>query len=670
MRYSDPSPGYRPDIDGLRAIAVLSVLVFHAFPGVLRGGFVGVDVFFVISGYLISAIIFEGLAGGSFSFPGFYARRIRRIFPALILVMAACFALGWRLLFPNEMEQLGKHILGSSGFVQNYVLRNESGYFDASADAKPLLHIWSLSVEEQFYLAWPFLAWSAWRARWSLPATMAALAAGSFLLSLLGTGDYPVRTFYSPFTRAWEFLAGGLLAWVTTSRRPPPEGPKGGAAALLDWLRSTATPDVRAATGMLLLIPGIWLIDKERGFPGFQALMPVLGTALLISAGMEAWINRRLLSIRWLAGIGLISYPLYLWHWPLLSFLRIVDGGEPALAWRAGAVAASFVLAWLTWRVVERPIRLGKHAGRKTVALASTIAVAACMGYATMEQKGWADREHVRRAAAVHGQLEGPLWKYTSNATCLDRYGSREVRTFGWWFCMTNRDAPPDLLLLGSSFANHLYPGMALHPEIGRNTVLSIGSCSIDESGEAAAARWRDQHPCSAERWQEQRQLIDRVVASGSLRYAILDGLNPVQSPRTMEMIRERIEHLERHKIEVIVFVPHLRDPSVNIRRCFRRALKDAAANCRLDRKEHDALLAGFRPLMDALARTHPQVRFFDQNELVCGPSTCSFVLDGLPVFRDHHGHYSEHASVMLGRKFAAWARVHAPGLLDAPRHR
>ncbi|MDR0996166.1 MAG: acyltransferase, partial [Zoogloeaceae bacterium] len=175
---------YRPDIDGLRAIAVLSVVIFHAFPGRLPGGFVGVDIFFVISGYLISTILFKGLQNGHFSFTKFYAHRIRRIFPALILVLFACFAAGWLLLLPDEYAQLGKHIAAGAGFVQNFILRQEVGYFDTASDLKPLLHLWSLAIEEQFYLFYPLLLWLLWRAGFSLLSTIIVLAAISFGLNI------------------------------------------------------------------------------------------------------------------------------------------------------------------------------------------------------------------------------------------------------------------------------------------------------------------------------------------------------------------------------------------------------------------------------------------------------------------------------------------------------
>ncbi len=212
-------PKYRPDIDGLRAVAVLAVVAFHAFPSSLKGGFIGVDVFFVISGYLISTIIFESLDRGAFSFREFYARRIKRIFPALILILVACFTFGWFALLADEFKQLQKHIAAGTSFVSNHVLWSEAGYFDNSAETKPLLHLWSLGIEEQFYIVWPLLLWFAWKRKFNLLTITILVAIVSFVLNLRGIKQDVVATFYSPQTRFWELLCGSLLAWVSLYKK-------------------------------------------------------------------------------------------------------------------------------------------------------------------------------------------------------------------------------------------------------------------------------------------------------------------------------------------------------------------------------------------------------------------------------------------------------------------
>lgn len=306
-------PKYRPDIDGLRAIAVLSVVIFHAFPSWIQGGFIGVDIFFVISGFLISTIIFENLDKGTYSFTEFYTRRIKRIFPALILILMASYAFGWIMLFADEFKQLGKHIAGGAGFVSNFVLWKEIGYFDNSAETKPLLHLWSLGIEEQFYIIWPILLWLAWKCKFNLLLVTVAVASISFWLNLQGINQDSLAAFYSPQNRFWELLCGSLLGWLVLNYNN------------FFLSLSSRFQSIISFIGFFLLIYGFWYINKNLSFPGTWALIPTLGAVLIIAAGPQAWINRKILSHPIMVWFGLISFPLYLWHWPLLSFMRIVE---------------------------------------------------------------------------------------------------------------------------------------------------------------------------------------------------------------------------------------------------------------------------------------------------------------------------------------------------------
>lgn len=363
-------PQYRPDIDGLRAIAVLSVVIYHAFPGLARGGFTGVDAFFVISGFLISTIIFRSLEKSTFSFKEFYLRRVNRIFPALILVLCASLAFGWLILLPDELNQLGKHTAGA-GFISNILLSLEDGYFDNSAETKPLLHLWSLSIEEQFYLAWPFAAWIAWTAlktrRKALLALACIAAIASFLLNLRGVATHPSSTFFYPHTRAWELLSGSILAWILLYKNSSDIGAQ--TPISLGRFKPALTQskgqykiyasNALSLAGFALLVTGFFVITKEVDFPGAWAALPVLGTIMLIAAGPSSWINKHILSNKVFVWIGLISYPLYLWHWPILSYARIIENGIPTRLVRTVAIAISFLLAWLTARYWERLFRPG-----------------------------------------------------------------------------------------------------------------------------------------------------------------------------------------------------------------------------------------------------------------------------------------------------------------------
>ena len=374
----------------------MSVVAYHAFPSIVNGGFIGVDIFFVISGYLISTIIFENLDRDTFSFTQFYARRIKRIFPALLLVLIVSFVFGWFTLLADEYKQLGKHIAAGSGFISNFVLWNEAGYFDNSGESKPLLHLWSLGIEEQFYIVWPPILWLVWKKKFNPLAITILLAISSFVLNVKGVERDSVATFYAPQTRFWELLSGSLLAWVTIYKKDAWSSIQ---TKLDTWLGSTlwrstlktnssVSINVLSFIGFLLLVYGFRHINQGVHFPGTWALVPVVGTVLLIAAGPKTWINRKFLSNRLAVWFGLISFPLYLWHWPLLSFARIVEGQLPSRSTRMIAIVLSVVLAWLTYKLVERHIRFGGYNKAKVATLIVLMCFVGYIGYNTYSRDG------------------------------------------------------------------------------------------------------------------------------------------------------------------------------------------------------------------------------------------------------------------------------------------
>lgn len=393
-------PGYRPDIDGLRALAILPVVAFHAFPGSVPGGFIGVDVFFVISGYLISRLIFERLARGTFTLPDFYARRIRRIFPALAVVLAACLAWGWTSLFAEDFARLGKHTAAGAGFVANLVLWTEAGYFDAASETKPLLHLWSLGIEEQFYLVWPPILALAWARAWGLPIVFLLLLGGSFLFNVVQVRSDEVAAFYSPLTRLWELLLGGSFAYAALAGA--------GAIAAPPWVarlcRTALAPGrwkaVAGIAGLACLAAAAFAFDADTSFPGWRAGLPTGGALLLIAAGPDGWVNRKILSWRPLVWIGLISYPLYLWHWPLLAFANL-SAAPPSLELRASLVALSVLLATATYLLIEWPIRFRWRGRAPIAALCTVVAAVGLGGYGTFANEGFYDRP-INRSDEAH----------------------------------------------------------------------------------------------------------------------------------------------------------------------------------------------------------------------------------------------------------------------------
>jgi peptidoglycan/LPS O-acetylase OafA/YrhL len=438
-------PKYRSDIDGLRAVAVLSVVGFHAFPNWIKGGFVGVDIFFVISGYLISTIIFGNLENGSFSYAEFYARRIKRIFPALILVLVSSYAFGWYVLLAADYKQLGKHIASGAGFISNFVLWLESGYFDSDAKTKPLLHLWSLGIEEQFYIIWPLLLGLVWKRKWNFLTVTLLIAAASFAANIFTVANYPVSAFYSPLSRFWELMIGGILAYITLHR--PQHLPQ------IRW---------QSTFGLVLITLGILLVSEDSQFPGWWALLPTIGAFLMIAAGPGAWLNRHLLSNRFFVWIGLISYPLYLWHWPLLSFARIIEGEVPSKAIRIAAVLASFVLAWVTYKLIERPIRDRKRESKKAIiiALCSVMTVVCFLGFNIYDRDGLTFR-NVNRAA-----ISGGFYDWDTgyrNHQCFINSDSRFGPSSFADYCSgisKKSKTKPLVMIWGDSYAASLYRGL------------------------------------------------------------------------------------------------------------------------------------------------------------------------------------------------------------------
>jgi peptidoglycan/LPS O-acetylase OafA/YrhL len=369
---------YRPDIDGLRAVAVLAVVGFHAFPGWVPGGFVGVDVFFVISGYLISSLVMDEMRQGKFRLIAFYARRARRIFPALIAVLCSVFLLGWILFLPDEFSQLGRHIFAGALFGANLLLWTETGYFDIAANLKPLLHLWSLGIEEQFYILWPLILLPLSRNERIRVWLIAGLFFVSLLLNVFLVQAYPSATFYLPAMRAWELLLGAFLA----------------AAMRENWRVGRAfAPSIAAGVGAALILASVGLFTSHTSFPGWAAVIPTAGTALIITARQaqrKNFISGRVLSHPMAVYIGRISYPLYLWHWPLLAIALISRFGEPLPSWlRLVIVAASFLLAALTYAGIERPIRFGTRARWAPAYLAVGIACIAVLGVIGQPLRAW-----------------------------------------------------------------------------------------------------------------------------------------------------------------------------------------------------------------------------------------------------------------------------------------
>ncbi|WP_300039449.1 acyltransferase family protein [uncultured Roseobacter sp.] len=346
---------YRREIDGLRAVAVLPVILHHAGLKVFSGGYVGVDVFFVISGFLITSILISDLEQGKFSIARFYERRARRILPALFVVMFACIPFAYMWMFPAQLKDFSQSIVATVFFGSNILFWREAGYFAPAAELKPLLHTWSLAVEEQYYLLFPLFLFGFWRfGRRSVFGAIIVIAAFSLILAEWGWRNAPSANYYLAPTRAWELLSGSMCAFLTVGKSLKPS-------------------NVLSIFGLALILFAVFSYDANTPFPSIYALTPVTGTSLIIIfAAKETWVAR-ILSLRAFVGIGLISYSAYLWHQPLFAFARIYSITEPSFVLMTMLAFASLLLAWATWSWVEQPFRKGANSILTTQASVFTL---------------------------------------------------------------------------------------------------------------------------------------------------------------------------------------------------------------------------------------------------------------------------------------------------------
>ena len=468
MKSSAQHIPYRPEIDGLRAIAVLSVVIFHVNASWLRGGFLGVDIFFVISGYLISGNIFRELDRGTFSFKRFYEKRIRRIFPAFLLVLSTSLAFGWFVLFSEEFKSLGSAVIGSTAFFSNIQLYLESGYFDKASELKPLLHIWSLSLEEQFYFCLPLVFLGLPRFRRDFKKQVALLVilfAASFYLTLRN----PSLAFYAP-TRFWELLVGTLLAANELYGRPY-------------FARHSG---FSSSFALVVLALSLVFIDGGVNFPGWKAALPVLATAILIGNRND---RSRILTIPLLVAIGLISYPLYLWHWPALYFTKVMMAGTDGAFIRLLAIAVAFILAFATYQFFEKKIRF--RAGRAVVgALIFWNVLLIGLG----------------SAAKDHGNLhkEKGLLSLGVDLPQKTRLGcpvAEDLRKVATW-CFDDKRGASNAVVLGDSHSHAVYPGFLNGSNDQRWALVGLAGCPplyrvkhLDGDG------WREPHSTACQKF-------------------------------------------------------------------------------------------------------------------------------------------------------------------------
>lgn len=634
--------GYQADVDGLRGIAVLSVVIFHAFPLLLSGGFVGVDVFFVISGYLITGLILREQNEGRFSLRNFFARRIRRIFPSLSLVLLFCLVGGWVVLTASEYEQLGKHMAGGAGFMDNLVSWNEAGYFDNAADTKPLLHLWSLGIEEQFYLTWPPLVLYFLKKTKQLQWVFIVLISVGFLSTLVLTEFNVVAAFYSPLTRFWELLLGGWLAYALMQN--PERGLR--IRRVFSWL------------GLLLILVAITIINKDDYFPGGWVLLPVVGTAFVILGGGAAnsWLNSRILSSTPLVWVGLISYPLYLWHWPLLSFARILEGEAPSETISIGLLFISILLAFVTYVFLECPIRFGKKLKRDIFLLCLSMIFLLVAGVVIKELDGVKSRHQ----SLLNGDM-GTMLLGADRNRLKKSCGVSDESVSKFQFCLEDGRQEPRYAVLGDSKGEALYYGLVRESQQDHRWLL-IGS--VNPKGHRKNNKTR-----LAYETVEKDQRIKVVLLVNALRSTfpveketgfVKQDIPSSVSENLILAYTDVIKQLE-HAGKRVVFVldhPSFPDP----RSCIRGGLtwsptlnqvlrRKENPRCTLRYTDHLAGTLPYQVFIQELKEKNPGLILYDPTLLLCDSVTNICPMTHNRTFLYSYGdHLSDYSNSLIAR--------------------
>ncbi|MEK6638268.1 MAG: acyltransferase family protein [Pseudomonadota bacterium] len=605
MSHPQVNLGYRPDIDGLRAVAILPVVFYHSGLGLFPGGYVGVDVFFVISGFLITGIIAREVDEGRFSILNFYERRARRIMPALMVMLAFVLCAAAYSFFPGDFAKLPKSALMTTLFVSNIGFFLETGYFAGSAETVPLLHTWSLAVEEQFYLGFPILLILIAR---FVPGrrmtTLVAIALISFALAVATQASGSGFAFYLLPPRAWELFIGALIA-------------VGGVPAIRShWLREGV-----ALAGLAAIAYAALCFDKTTVFPGVNALFPVLGAAALILCAPRTVVGR-LLETGPMVGIGLISYSLYLWHWPLIVFTEYMTDTRPAGWVSVMVISASFIAAFFSWRFVERPFRSTAAFDRRAVfrwtGVSMTLACAASL--TLMTTNGWPARfsPETRRMDAARNDVS------PARVECIaDEIGGLRPE------CTLGARVPPTTILWGDSH------GVELAWAISEVLAQRKASLMQRTRGSCPPMLGYGTEGCIA----FNAQMLGMIAANSDLRTVILVGfwVDPAygagENPQKLDQTIRALRRLNR-KVILIGAVPQQPfDVPRHLARLTQRGdPTEGVGVTRVEFDERSAWLRRYYPGWRALG-----VTIWEPSDTLCNAQYCAVIRDGVPIHFDKH---------------------------------
>lgn len=624
---------YRREIDGLRSIAVVPVILYHAGLSLFSGGYVGVDIFFVISGYLITGILIEELAQGKFSILRFYERRARRILPALFTVILVCVPLAAALMTPPKFEAFSKSVLAVALFGSNmFFAWSQADYFVHEVELIPLLHTWSLAVEEQFYIVFPILLWVIWRfGLRRIFWVLVGLSVISLMLAQWMSTNAPLLNFYFAATRAWELLAGSLCAIVLRS------GPrKNNGLSLL---------------GLGMIAAAVLLYDSTVAFPSIYTLLPVVGTVLIILYAAPETLVGRLLSLPVMVGIGLVSYSAYLWHQPLLAFARLHHITEPPAATMAALVALTFILAWISWRFIEQPFRKTRHAGASLLPTHKSVFAASGAGIVALAAFGvyGALRDGLPNRFdtpdfVVAGQFSLPR---SDNGYCfysLSQLGGLEVGEDGLNCHLGETENPMRRgLLFGDSYAGHWEP---FWDTVGQETATQIHAVTtnwcfpaFDDSFTGPRGS-RSEQQCQINRayLQENAHEYDFIMLAGEWEMVARQGY----AGGPVALISDL---LATSSADILIMAA----PEPFLRGSVEQAVFFGDGEQLIEEEGRDTLNDELHAAFIALADAEPRVHFIDREMLFGDDIALSD--EGLPYSLDG-GHISIYGSLAAARHF------------------
>ena len=608
---------YRAEIDGLRAIAVLPVILMHAGFDLFSGGFVGVDVFFVISGYLITTILIDDIENKRFNIFDFYERRARRILPALFFMMLVCIPFAWAWMLPSQAKDFSQSIAAVSLFVSNILFWHTSGYFEAASEEKPLLHTWSLAVEEQYYVLFPIFLLLAWRSgRDKLIWIIIFFSAISLVFSEWGSRNYPAANFYLAPSRVWELLSGSLAAFLVHKH-----GVKGN--------------EIFSIVGLSAIVFSIFAFDDSIPFPGFYALVPVLGTVLLILYADTSTIVAKLLSMKYFVSVGLISYSAYLWHQPLFAFVRIRLLDEPLPLMMALLVIMSLLLATFSWKYIERPFR-GRTSIIQSRATIFSFSLGGILIFVTLGFIGdRLDGFEYRFSKILSADVGHDVFYEYIDRTYVDcepqSIAKSSLNWNGVLRCKQSRVGDSDWVLLGDSHAEHLFLGMA-ESNIDKNIAFYIfgGKPYLNNSQFAEIFKTLYESERSKKVF-----LTMRFATRVDTDFDLFSGFDEVV--RFLKKIG--------HEVVILGDIPAY---SVDPEKCmFTDYVELAMRYCSKPRKEFESQRARFEPALEQVAKEN-NVAYIPLHSPLCDENTCSMLAGKTLLYRDDN-HLNIAGSRLIG---------------------